>query len=153
MGGKESYMAPETHTDDDCDAFLADAFSLGVCLFGMGIADYPWETTRPGGCQFFAYITRRGLAHFLSQQDVPGCAMQMTDAVSPEFVALLAGLLQVRPDRRWTLGEQCWQELQRESVFDSAWLRGFDSMAVVPKESPASSEASTVADSEDDVEA
>lgn len=79
----------------------------------------------------------------------------MTDVVSPDFVALLAGLLQVLPDHRWSLGESCWQQLPQVSVFDSTWLRSFNGVAVetAVKESPASSDASTTADSEDEVDA
>jgi serine/threonine protein kinase len=58
--GKQSYQAPEMHTAPQYDAFLADAFSLGVVLFAMAVQDYPWTSTKKNTCQLFEYITTFG---------------------------------------------------------------------------------------------
>ncbi|CAE7444848.1 CaMKI [Symbiodinium natans] len=58
--GKASYQAPELHTDQEYDAYLTDAFSVGVTLYAVLLKDYPWLSTRPGGCKCFEYVKKHG---------------------------------------------------------------------------------------------
>ena len=97
---QDPLQAPELHTDQEYDAYLTDAFSLGLSVwsrdiapfsgfccgpspFGPGVTlyavllkdihgrssvaakvlklqDYPWLSTRPGGCKCCEYVKKHG---------------------------------------------------------------------------------------------
>lgn len=40
--GTENYMVPQMHMKEPFNAFKADLFSLGVVIFGMHCARFPW---------------------------------------------------------------------------------------------------------------
>lgn len=126
--GKPSFQAPEMH-NGEYDAFLVDAFQLGVVLYGLMSQEYPWTSTMPGQCQHFAFIQRYGLRAFLSQREVKACrSMHLSEVFTPALVDLLEGMLTMEPSERLTLGELCWREdcystdQMRRSVWDMAWF-------------------------------
>lgn len=122
--GKQSYQAPEMHLAGDYDAFLADAFAVGVVIFAMAAQDYPWTSTKGGNCQLFQYVCSYGFRKFLAKRKVrKGHGEHLLDVLSPEFVDLVEGLLQADAKDRLTLGELCYEE-SRESVLGMAWLDG-----------------------------
>merc|ERR1711908_93211 len=115
--GKPSYQAPEMHTGEDYDAFLADAFSLGVLVFSLVVGDYPWQSTRYQLCTKFKFYAQKGMAAYLCRRKVQssdGRIVTLAEFLSPEITALLEGLLCVDPLKR----------LDVNSALQCAWLHG-----------------------------
>lgn len=120
--GKASYQAPEMHTDPEYDAFLSDAFAVGVTLYGAVVQDYPWMSTRPGQCKCFEYTRKHGFRAFLRKRKLRGQAGCVAEQLSEPLTQLLEGLLAFEPAERLTLGESVWSE--RPSAWEEAWLAG-----------------------------
>jgi len=120
--GKAAYQAPEMHLSREYDAFLADAFALGVMLFAMVSGELPWLATRPGVCRTFSFVSAVGIMPLLERK-VPRAlgGRSLAEAFSPSLLALLHGMLAVQPFLRLTLGERCWQGA-RPSVTSMRWL-------------------------------
>jgi len=112
--GKQAHQAPEMHEEGAYDPFPADAFQLGVVLFIMAARERPWVATQPGACQLFGQFRNDG--KLLRSGPLAGA--------SPDLLELLEGLLEVDPKRRWTLGEACFAQEGRKSVWEGSWLRG-----------------------------
>uniref|UniRef100_A0A7S4VH06 Protein kinase domain-containing protein n=1 Tax=Alexandrium monilatum TaxID=311494 RepID=A0A7S4VH06_9DINO len=96
LRGKPSYQAPEVHSDQEYDAFAADAFSLGVMLFTIAVGNYPWRSTRPHVCPCFRYAADRGLPAYLARRKIRGNGdeqVTLAALLSPKLVSLLTGLL------------------------------------------------------------
>lgn len=123
VSGKPSYQAPELYSDRDYDAFLTDAFAVGVSLYAAFVKDYPWLSTRPGGCKCFEFFKKNGFRKYIAKRKLRGFGgMVVADVMSEPLVRLLEGLLAVRPADRLTLGESSWAGKDRRSVFDEGWL-------------------------------
>jgi len=122
--GKPSYQAPETHTGQECDGFLCDAFAVGVTLYALLMKDYPWLSTRPGGCKCFEFVRRNGFRAYAMKRKLRGSSSTVAESMSEQLLQLLEGLLAVNPVDRLTLGEAGgWAEGSRPgSVWDLAWL-------------------------------
>jgi len=120
--GKPSYIAPEVHREGDYDAFLADAFSVGVVVYALLLQDYPWITTKPGGCKRFQYVEQHGLCAYMEKQKIRGTRLKIGERMSEPLKRLLVGLLQFDPARRLTLGE-CSFPRHRRSVWDEEWVQ------------------------------
>jgi serine/threonine protein kinase len=120
--GKASYQAPELHSDQEYDAFLTDAFSVGVTLYAMLVKDYPWLSTRPGGCKCFEYVRKHGFRAYLDKRKLRNSTAKVADIMSEPLKQLLEGLLNFDPAMRLTLGEHDWENGRRRSVWDVAWL-------------------------------
>jgi len=126
VSGKPSYQAPELHSASICDAFLTDAFALGVSLYGVLMKDYPWLSTRPGGCKCFQYYQKHGFRKYIAKRKVRGMkGVTIDKSMSEDLISLLEGLLAVDPAQRLTLGEMAWQkeDPNRRSVWDEPWLQ------------------------------
>eukprot|EP00927_Polykrikos_kofoidii_P013361 TRINITY_DN1581_c0_g1_i3.p1 TRINITY_DN1581_c0_g1~~TRINITY_DN1581_c0_g1_i3.p1 ORF type:complete len:476 (-),score=63.53 TRINITY_DN1581_c0_g1_i3:236-1663(-) len=121
--GKASYQAPELHGDDEYDAFLTDVFSVGVVVYALFLKDYPWLSTRPGGCKCFEYIRKHGFRPYLSKRKHRNSGVKVADLMSDSLKQLLEGLLAFKPEDRLTLGECAWTKTGRRSVWDEPWLR------------------------------
>lgn len=124
--GKQSYQAPEMHTAPQYDAFLADAFSLGVVLFAMAVQDYPWTSTKKNTCQLFEYITTFGFQKFLKKRKLrKGKGEHLSEVFSAELADLLQGIFQVEATQRLCLGESCYGSGSEamESVWDRSWIK------------------------------
>jgi len=120
--GKASYQAPEMHSDMEWDALLADTFSVGVILYAILLKDYPWLSTKPGGCQCFDYVRRHGFLSYCAKRKVRGSNVQVADCISEDLVQLLEGMFALDPASRLTLGEKQWGT-ERRSVWDEPWLQ------------------------------
>mmetsp|Transcript_105591 Transcript_105591/g.204450 ORF Transcript_105591/g.204450 Transcript_105591/m.204450 type:complete len:679 (+) Transcript_105591:31-2067(+) len=117
--GKTAYQAPELHEQGmPFDAFIADAFSVGIATFALALNDYPWSTTARSQCRNFDFACERGFHDFMKRwlQDVP-C---VDCSISEQLLQLLGGLLRPNPIDRLTLGEAAF-ECCGVSVRPSAW--------------------------------
>jgi len=124
--GKPSYQAPEVHLDRQYDGFLSDAFAVGVTLYCLLVGDYPWLSTRPGGCKCFDYVLRHGFRAYLKKRKLRGGGGSVADNMSEPLMHLLEGLLALDPDKRLTLGESVFDDGiggARRSVCDEEWLK------------------------------
>jgi len=119
--GKASYQAPELHTDQEYDAYLSDAFALGVTLYAVLLKDYPWLSTRPGGCKCFEYVRKHGFQAYLTKRKLRNSNARVGDLMSEPLKQLLSGLLTLDPEERLTLGEKAWDG-SRRSVWDEPWM-------------------------------
>jgi len=120
--GKPSYQAPEMFDGERTrDGFLSDAFSAGVVLYAMCLMDYPWLSTS-GADKCFEFVQAKGLAAFFRKRRLPNGKQSVSEVASPELCALLAGLLEVDPSKRLTLGEDVFGS-GRRSVWDEPWLQ------------------------------
>jgi serine/threonine protein kinase len=120
--GKASYQAPELHGDEEVDAFLADSFSLGVALYAGILKDYPWLSTRPGGCSCFDYVRKHSFREFVSRRKLRSSGQRIVQVLSDPLLRLLEGLLAPDPSKRLTLGEATFSG-ERRSVWDEPWVR------------------------------
>lgn len=120
--GKASYQAPELHSDVEYDAYLSDAFSIGVTLYAVLLKDYPWLSTRTGGCKCFEYVRKNGFRAYLAKRKLRSSTQRVVEFMSEPLVQLLEGLLCLDPAQRLTLGERKWRGLRR-SVWEEPWMR------------------------------
>jgi len=122
--GKRSYIAPEM-LEGPYDPFDADAFAVGVVLFSVAARAYPWNSTRPGSCKLFDYISRHGLQNFIERRKVwKGSGETLSQVFSEPLVGLAAGLLSMEPAGRTAICVECYpEEASRPSVWDAEWLR------------------------------
>lgn len=125
--GKDMYAAPEVHTGKKYDAFLADAFSLGVIILCALLQRYPWNSTKLGCCKSFEYVRKHGLRQYLIKRKLSGTNMVFADVLSEPCIHLLEGLLCFDPQYRLTLGEMVWSEgvdetAERCSVWSEDWV-------------------------------
>lgn len=122
--GKSSYQAPEMHSSSEYDGFLSDAFAVGVTLFALFLKDYPWLSTRPGGCKCFEFVRQHGVRAFLHQRKSREGGGKLAECISEPVLQLLEGLLEFDPARRLTLGESAWSSADgRKSIWDEAYFR------------------------------
>lgn len=122
--GKASYQAPEFHGDKDYDGLLSDVFSIGVTLYALLLKDYPWLSTRPGGCKCFEYVKKHGFRAYLLKRKLRNSGSRVADVLSEPLTQLLEGLLALDPAERFTLGESAWASSGRRSVWDEPWMAG-----------------------------
>jgi len=127
--GKQLYQAPEMHLDTKAyDAFLTDTFAIGVVVFSMSVRDYPWTSTKRGGCQHYEFYRANGFADLLGKRKLrprTGTApLYLSEVMSKPLVDLLGAMLALEPSVRATCGEPCYQEAgeSRRSVWDMEWL-------------------------------
>lgn len=120
--GKELYMAPEMHTSPCFDAFLTDAFALGVVLLSLLLQTFPWSSTKPGACKSFGFVRKHGLRRYLTKRKFAGSDRPLISVLSDACVELLEGLLAVDPERRLTLGESAFPEGSRSCVWEMPWI-------------------------------
>lgn len=122
--GKPAYQAPEMHTSQENDPFLSDVFSIGVTLYAMAIKDYPWLSTKPGGCKCFEFVQKRGFRAYLEKRKLRNSNTKVADAMSENMKQLLEGMLEMNPADRLTLGEQYWAKVSpgRKSVWEEPWI-------------------------------
>mmetsp|Transcript_59838 Transcript_59838/g.167013 ORF Transcript_59838/g.167013 Transcript_59838/m.167013 type:complete len:400 (-) Transcript_59838:35-1234(-) len=120
--GKPYYKAPELHAGVTYDAYLSDDFALGILLYAMALATYPWESTTPGQSAAFEVASEYGTMEFLSRRTIKG--KQLPEVCSADLLQLIGGLLAVSPADRTTVGESCFEPEDRASALASTWLHG-----------------------------
>eukprot|EP00928_Gymnodinium_smaydae_P013160 TRINITY_DN14804_c0_g1_i1.p1 TRINITY_DN14804_c0_g1~~TRINITY_DN14804_c0_g1_i1.p1 ORF type:complete len:448 (-),score=98.77 TRINITY_DN14804_c0_g1_i1:103-1446(-) len=129
--GKHAFEAPEMHRRGEYDAYLSDAFALGVVIYAMAAQDYPWSSTKPGACKIFSFVEEHGLRCFLKRRKAASDESRfLIEVLSAEVVDLVEGLTCLDAGHRLSLGEACWEQEAaaagvppRPSVLESAWLR------------------------------
>mmetsp|Transcript_79475 Transcript_79475/g.199791 ORF Transcript_79475/g.199791 Transcript_79475/m.199791 type:complete len:405 (-) Transcript_79475:353-1567(-) len=127
--GKQSYQAPEMHTEAEYDTFLADAFAIGVVMFAMAAQDYPWTCTKRNACQLFEYVSMFGLRRFLEKRKLRrGNGEYLIDVFSPAFTEIVEAMLDTQPRQRACFGERCLSEQvtgkARRNIWQMKWLEG-----------------------------
>jgi serine/threonine protein kinase len=133
--GKQSYQAPEMHTEAEYDTFLADAFAIGVVLFAMAAQDYPWTCTKRNACQLFEYVSMFGLRRFLEKRKLrKGNGEYLIDVFSPAFTEVVEAMLQTQPRQRACFGEHCLSEQvtgkARRNIWEMKWLENASTMGL-----------------------
>lgn len=120
--GKPSYIAPEVHAGAGYDAFQVDAFSCGVVLYTLALADYPWLSTRPGGCKCFEYVRQQGFLAFLQKRRIPvgRSRVPIAQVLSEPLANLISGLLSLDSTTRLTV---TGADDDPGSVWSQSWLR------------------------------
>lgn len=132
--GKPSYLAPEVHEGDTYSAFEADAFACGVIIYAMILKDYPWMSTKKGGCKCFEYVREHGFLAFIRRRRIMirGERRLVVEVLSPGLALLLDGLLQVDPATRLSLKRP--EDVGREkSVWSQSWVLGRPQPTKEPK--------------------
>jgi len=124
--GKQSYRAPEMYTADSYDSFLSDTFAVGVIFYALAVQDYPWISTKRGGCQLFEYVNMYGLKAFTERRKLrKGNGENLIEVLSPDLLEVLISLMAFNPAERGCLGESCWKD--RANVRNFRWIKkGFD---------------------------
>uniref|UniRef100_A0A7S2QP21 Protein kinase domain-containing protein n=1 Tax=Zooxanthella nutricula TaxID=1333877 RepID=A0A7S2QP21_9DINO len=127
FSGKRSYIAPEQHEEGACDRFLSDAFAAGVCLFTLATRSYPWDSTRPGACKRFQFITKHGLRAYIARKRIRSSSdVRLAQVLSFDLVDMLDALLAPQPQARACMGEQCFKDDivsgVRRSALSMPWL-------------------------------
>eukprot|EP00929_Paragymnodinium_shiwhaense_P061371 TRINITY_DN30643_c0_g1_i2.p1 TRINITY_DN30643_c0_g1~~TRINITY_DN30643_c0_g1_i2.p1 ORF type:complete len:449 (+),score=79.43 TRINITY_DN30643_c0_g1_i2:116-1348(+) len=107
VNGKRSYVAPERYFCDDYDAFLVDAFAVGVSIFCMAMKTFPWQATKPNVCKYFTYSARFGLEKAFATLPFGGYEKRVVDMMSGELLKVIIGLMQVLPENRMSLCRTC----------------------------------------------
>eukprot|EP00930_Biecheleria_cincta_P030116 TRINITY_DN2089_c0_g1_i3.p1 TRINITY_DN2089_c0_g1~~TRINITY_DN2089_c0_g1_i3.p1 ORF type:complete len:603 (-),score=113.92 TRINITY_DN2089_c0_g1_i3:105-1877(-) len=145
--GKLYYQAPEIYSEHGpFDAFLFDAFAVGVLLFALATRDYPWRSTKPKECELFMYVQKKGLVGLLGKrrakcvgekncekQDKKSKGPLLVKVFSNSFTALLEGLLQLEPRQRFCLGEKCFLEDASRISAWGYWLECVSDVQWIPK--------------------
>eukprot|EP00931_Biecheleriopsis_adriatica_P069684 TRINITY_DN43486_c0_g1_i1.p1 TRINITY_DN43486_c0_g1~~TRINITY_DN43486_c0_g1_i1.p1 ORF type:complete len:389 (-),score=50.07 TRINITY_DN43486_c0_g1_i1:56-1063(-) len=126
LRGKASYQAPEMHAELEYDAFLTDAFALGVVVFALAASDYPWTSTKLHACKLFDFISECGFIEFLKKRKLRiGRDAYLIEVFSPDLAEFVEGLLEIHPDDRLCLGESCFSPVQdngrKSRLTWSAW--------------------------------
>mmetsp|Transcript_33066 Transcript_33066/g.71979 ORF Transcript_33066/g.71979 Transcript_33066/m.71979 type:complete len:514 (-) Transcript_33066:93-1634(-) len=123
LAGKLPYISPEQHPGKAYDAYLADAFALGVVVYVALLKDYPWKSTAPGECKCFNYIQKHGFRAFLAKRKLPNSKDRVAQALSDEALELLEGLLTFNPADRLHLGDDQVRSLKSRSICDLPWFQ------------------------------
>eukprot|EP00428_Durinskia_dybowskii_P029371 CAMPEP_0170247660 /NCGR_PEP_ID=MMETSP0116_2-20130129/23619_1 /TAXON_ID=400756 /ORGANISM="Durinskia baltica, Strain CSIRO CS-38" /LENGTH=396 /DNA_ID=CAMNT_0010498541 /DNA_START=176 /DNA_END=1366 /DNA_ORIENTATION=- len=124
--GKDSYQAPEVHSDGEVDTFLGDNFALGVVMFAMAAHDYPWTCTKRGKCQLFEYVSAFGFRRFLEKRRSRKKKDEFLCTIfSSDFVDVLDALLKFDPKHRACVGEATFvqKKTDRKNVWEMTYLR------------------------------
>lgn len=108
--GTMSYAAPEVLASAPYDGFLADVWSLGVCLFGLVAGFFPVERAKADDRRF-EELTRSQVGERRSACDVIYGLYGLASPLTPPLAKLLDGMLQVVPGRRSSM----------EQVEGSSW--------------------------------
>lgn len=109
---KAAYRAPETLLANDYDAFLADAFALGVVVHAMAVNSYPWESTKSNTGPI-------GIAHTRGVRYLLADKLGLGKVVSEPLLELVVGLLQLDPSARLGVDRD---DRSRRCVWEEGWL-------------------------------
>jgi len=121
--GKPSYLAPEVHETEAHDGFRSDAFAVGVVVYSLLAAMYPWHSTHPGGCKAFEFFQRHGFRDFIARRKCFQQSRTLAQCMSESVMWMLEGLLSVNPSTRLTLGEGVFGGRDpKTSVWQEPWV-------------------------------
>jgi len=106
---KASYQAPEIHAATDpsqkipYDSFKVDSFSVGVTIYSLVTANYPWLSTKPDACKYFTYAQDMGLRAMLNRRKCRG--ERVSELLSEPMIQLVEGLTKPNPKERVSVTE------------------------------------------------
>lgn len=104
---KRSYQAPEIRLageDGACyDPMLVDSFSVGVTIYSLITGNYPWLSTEPEACKFWAYVKDKGMRAMLKRRKYQGAPL--IEALSEPMICLIESLTAPDPKDRKTVTE------------------------------------------------
>ena len=72
------------------DPFLVDSFSVGVSIYALVTANYPWLSTKPEACKYFMYARDMGLRAMLNRWKCQG--ERLAELLSEPMIKLIEGL-------------------------------------------------------------
>lgn len=122
--GKLAYQSPEMHAEVPYDAFIADAFQLGVVVFVMASRKHPWISTKPNSCRQFECFNAHGFDRYLQEMGWRGNDGEtLAEVCSPALIDLMGGLLEVDPAKRTSIGESFYTGKARRSAWDQPYLQ------------------------------
>jgi len=124
--GSRSYCAPEVMARLGYNGYRADAWSLGVCLFGLVAGFFPVDEASSRDWRFERISRLQSAAPHESTTRTIFGFYGRTCPLSPALVDLLDGLLQVAPAKRLSL----------EAVAVHPWAQGAAEMPASPVPQP-----------------
>lgn len=124
--GKPQFQSPEMHdVSRGYDSFAADVFALGVLLFAVVSEAYPWTSTEAGECPKFGAATKKGIPVWFEAVPMPQRkSVKLATIISEGCQELITGMLELNPELRSNLGEECWSQsyASERSVWRNVWL-------------------------------
>ena len=120
--GSRSYGAPEVLSGVGYDGFLADVWSLGVCLFAMLSGFFPLNAASDNDSRFRRLMEHQSNGHSTTKS-VYGWYGRSCAHLSAPVVQLLDGMLAIDPQQRMTM----------QAVLAHPWLREEEAAPLPPK--------------------
>lgn len=111
--GSKSYAAPEVLVGRAYDGFVADVWSLGVCVFGLLNGFFPVDEAKPSDWRFNK-LRQAQTDGKSSVETILKWYKKTTAHLSPEAVDLLNQLIRTEPSERPSI----------ETVLQHPWITG-----------------------------
>merc|ERR1719473_1104195 len=121
MCGSKSYAAPEVLSGAGYDGFLADVWSLGVCLFAMLSGFFPLDEAANNDWRFDKLVKSQREKR-CTTETVYSWYKRSAKHLSREVVHLLDSLLTIDPQSRLTMGQAREHPWVKEQKFGGAQL-------------------------------
>jgi serine/threonine protein kinase len=115
MCGSKSYAAPEVLSGVGYDGFLADVWSLGVCLFAMLSGFFPLDEASPNDWRFGKLMEQQAKGRSTTKS-VYAWYKRSCAHLSVPVVQLLDGMLAVDPHQRMTMRDVLTHPWLREEI-------------------------------------
>jgi len=112
MCGSKSYAAPEVLSGVGYDGFLADVWSLGVCLFAMLSGFFPLDEASNNDWRYGKLVEQQAKGRSTTKS-VYAWYKRSCAHLSPPVIQLLDGMLACNPAQRMSM----------EAVLAHPWLR------------------------------
>ena len=126
MCGSKSYAAPEVLSGAGYDGFLADVWSLGVCLFAMLSGFFPLDEASNNDWRYGKLIEQQKKGRSTTKSVYAWYKRSCTHLSAP-VVALLDGMLAIDPKERLTMPavlSHPWLKEAEEPVYRGAADQG-----------------------------
>jgi len=102
MCGSKSYAAPEVLSGAGYDGFLADVWSLGVCLFAMLSGFFPLDEASKNDWRYGKLVEQQSKGRS-TVKSVYAWYKRSCSHLSPQVVQLLDSMLAINPQQRMTM--------------------------------------------------
>lgn len=112
MCGSKSYAAPEVLNGTGYDGFLADVWSLGVCLFAMLSGFFPLDEASKNDWRYGKLQEQQARGRSTTKS-VYAWYKRSCSHLSASVIQLLDGMLTINPEQRLTM----------QAVLSHPWLR------------------------------
>lgn len=108
--GSDPYLAPEAAGKDRYFPAPTDIWSSGIMLACMLMRKFPWKAPKLSDSTFKMFVQVESNGEMLGMQ-------KLLAALPTETHSILTGMLELNPEKRFTI-QQCWQdELLRDHKF------------------------------------